>query len=273
MQFSVYYSIQLNNMKHLFKTGLLALALAGFNTTANAQHSELTFYTTMGNITIQLADSLVPRTVDSFQVRVAKKFYDGLIFHRVINNFMIQGGDPMGNGMGGPGYSTPDEYHPTLKNKRGSLAMANSGPNTNGSQFYINLVDNAFLDGHYVVLGMTTAGFPVVQSIGNVQTANGDRPVSDVKMDSVRITKFPWVLHDIKADEVHISAHTNNGMFTVDVPKTSTKVEAFNMSGQSVFSAEGKRSVKVDISKQPVGLYIVRLSNQQGTTESRIVKQ
>lgn len=259
-------------MKHLLKTGLLALALTGYNN-ANAQHSELTFYTTMGNITIQLADSLVPRTVDSFQVRVAKKFYDGLIFHRVINGFMIQGGDPMGNGMGGPGYSTPDEYHPTLKNKPGSLAMANSGPNTNGSQFYINLVDNAFLDGHYVVLGMTTNGFPVVQSIGSVPTANGDRPVTDVKMDSVRITKFPWALHDIKADEVHISAHTNNGVFTVDVPKASTKVEVLSMGNQTVFSAEGKKSVKVDISSHPNGLYIVRLSNKQGTAESRIVKQ
>jgi peptidyl-prolyl cis-trans isomerase A (cyclophilin A) len=259
-------------MKHVLKTGLLALAITGFNN-ANAQHTEMVFYTTMGNITIQLTDSLTPRTVDSFQVRVAKKFYDGLIFHRVINNFMIQGGDPQGNGMGGPGYSTPDEFHPSLKNKPGSLAMANSGPNTNGSQFYINLVDNAFLDGHYVVLGMTTEGFPVVQNIGNVQTAAGDRPVTDVKMDSVRITKFPWTFHDIKADEVHISAHTNNGMFTVDVPKISTKVEVFNMSGQSVFSAEDKRSVKVDISSQPAGLYVVRFSNKQGTAESRIVKQ
>jgi cyclophilin family peptidyl-prolyl cis-trans isomerase len=259
-------------MKHLFKTGLLALAIAGFNT-ANAQHSELTFYTTMGNITIQLADSLVPRTVDSFQVRVAKRFYDGLIFHRVINGFMIQGGDPQGTGMGGPGYSTPDEYHPTLKNKPGSLAMANSGPNTNGSQFYINLVDNAFLDGHYVVLGNTTNGFPVVQSIGGVQTANGDRPVTEVKMDSVRITKFPWKLNGMKADEVKLSSHTNNGTFSIDVPKASTKVEVIGMDNATVFSAEGKKSVKVDISAQPFGLYIVRISNKQGTAETRIVKQ
>lgn len=258
-------------MKQLFKTGLVALAIAGFNT-ASAQHTELVFYTTMGNITIQLADSLVPRTVDSFQVRVAKKFYDGLIFHRVINNFMIQGGDPMGNGMGGPGYSTPDEYHPTLKNKPGSLAMANSGPNTNGSQFYINLVDNAFLDGRYVVLGMTTDGFSVVQSIGAVQTAAGDRPVTEVKMDSVRITKFPWVLQGMKADDVRLSAHTNNGVFTVDVPKASTKVEVLSMGNQTVFSAEGKKSVKVDISAQPAGLYIVRFSNKQGTAQTRMVK-
>jgi cyclophilin family peptidyl-prolyl cis-trans isomerase len=259
-------------MKNLLKICLLAIALISFGK-AQAQRTEVTFYTTMGNIKVLLTDSLTPRTVDSFLSLVSKKFYDGLLFHRVIDNFMIQGGDPLGNGTGGPGWQIPDEFHSSLKNVPGALSMANSGPNTNGSQYFINLVVNSHLDNKHTVFGMVTSGFNIVQNIGKVAKDANDKPLTPVKTDSIRITKFPTTVNNIHPEDFHIYPNPSNGIFTIDLPNASTKVEILNVTGQSVFNTEGKRSVKVDISKQPIGLYIVRLSNQQGTTESRIVKQ
>jgi cyclophilin family peptidyl-prolyl cis-trans isomerase len=148
------------------------------------------FETSMGNFTIELFEQQTPNTVGNFVKLAEKKFYDGVIFHRVIDGFMIQGGDPTGTGRGGPGYQFADEIHPQLKhNSEGILSMANAGPNTNGSQFFITLVPTPHLDGRHSVFGKVTEGMDVVKKIGKTPTKAGDRPVTDVVMKTVRIEK------------------------------------------------------------------------------------
>ena len=148
------------------------------------------FETSMGNFTIELFEQQAPKTVENFVKLAEKKFYDGVIFHRVIDGFMIQGGDPTGTGRGGPGYQFGDEFHPLLQhNSEGILSMANAGPNTNGSQFFITLTATPHLDGKHAVFGKVVEGMDVVKKIGKTPTKAGDRPVTDVVMKSVRIEK------------------------------------------------------------------------------------
>ena len=148
------------------------------------------FETSMGNFTVELFEAEVPNTVGNFVKLAEKNFYDGVIFHRVIDGFMIQGGDPTGTGRGGPGYQFADEIHPKLKhNSEGTLSMANAGPNTNGSQFFITLVPTPHLDGRHTVFGKVSEGMDIVKKIGKTPTARGDRPVTDVVMKSVKIEK------------------------------------------------------------------------------------
>ena len=148
------------------------------------------FETTMGNFTIELFETEVPKTVDNFVKLAEKNFYDGVIFHRVIDGFMIQGGDPTGTGRGGPGYQFADEFHPKLKHtSEGVLSMANAGPNTNGSQFFITLGPTPHLDNRHAVFGKVVEGMDVVKKIGKTQTGMGDRPVTDVVMKSVKIER------------------------------------------------------------------------------------
>ena len=148
------------------------------------------FETTLGNFTIELFETQTPNTVGNFVKLAEKNFYDGVIFHRVIDGFMIQGGDPTGTGRGGPGYQFADEIHPQLKHSgEGILSMANAGPNTNGSQFFITLVPTPHLDGKHTVFGKVVEGMDVVKKIGKTPTARGDRPVTDVVMKSVRIER------------------------------------------------------------------------------------
>ena len=135
--------------------------------------------TSMGNITIQLYSDM-PITTGNFLSLVEKGFYDGVIFHRIIDGFMIQGGDPEGTGMGGPGYTIEDEFTDNNRNDRGTIAMANAGPNTGGSQFFINLVDNNFLDGKHPAFGKVIEGMDVVDKIGKVETDSNDRPLEEV---------------------------------------------------------------------------------------------
>ena len=148
------------------------------------------FETSMGNFTIELFEQQAPKTVANFVKLAEKKFYDGVIFHRVIDGFMIQGGDPTGTGRGGPGYQFADEFHPQLKhNSEGILSMANAGPNTNGSQFFITLTATPHLDGKHAVFGKVIEGMDVVKKIGKTPTKAGDRPVTDVVMKTIRIEK------------------------------------------------------------------------------------
>src|SRR6266571_8620500 len=128
------------------------------------------FETSMGNFTVELFDQQAPNTVANFIKLSEKNFYDGIIFHRVIDRFMIQGGDPTGTGRGGPGYTFADEIDPTLKhNAEGMLSMANAGPNTNGSQFFITLVPTPWLDGKHTIFGKVIKGMDVVKAIGKVE--------------------------------------------------------------------------------------------------------
>lgn len=153
--------------------------------------TQVTFYTNKGTFVVELNDTLTPITSGNFKSLVNSKFYDGVIFHRVIDNFMIQGGDPTGTGSGGPGYTIADEFDSSLSNVQKTISMANSGPNTGGSQFFINLVNNTYLNFAHAVFGKVILNFSVVQDIGNVPTDNNDRPISNVIMDSLRVT-YPF---------------------------------------------------------------------------------
>ena len=129
------------------------------------------FDTNKGTFEIELFEDKAPKTTENFIKLVEKGFYNGLIFHRVIDGFMIQGGCPKGDGTGGPGYTIPDEFHPDLRHSgEGILSMANAGPNTGGSQFFITLAKTAWLDGHHAVFGKVVKGMDVVKAIGKVET-------------------------------------------------------------------------------------------------------
>ncbi len=146
------------------------------------------FYTNMGNFEIELFTDKAPKTTQNFIDLSQKGFYDGLIFHRIIDNFMIQGGDPTGTGMGGPGYHIDDEFHPELKHSGpGILSMANAGPNTGGSQLFITLVETPWLDGHHAVFGKVIKNMDVVSKIGSVETNYMDKPLEDVVIERIEI--------------------------------------------------------------------------------------
>jgi peptidyl-prolyl cis-trans isomerase A (cyclophilin A) len=163
------------------------------------------FETSQGEVVVKLFEKEAPKTVANFtgladgskewiDVRLAKKekkpFYDGLTFHRVIPKFMIQGGCPLGNGTGGPGYKFEDEFHPSLRHdKPGKLSMANSGPNTNGSQFFITVAATPWLDDKHSIFGEVVEGMDNVMKISNVGRDSGDRPKTPVILQHVRIER------------------------------------------------------------------------------------
>ena len=146
-----------------------------------------TLHTNHGEIEFELFDDDAPQTVENFTKLARDGFYDGVIFHRVIPDFMIQGGDPTGTGRGGPGYQFDDEFN-QHKVVRGAFAMANAGPNTNGSQFFIVTADETpWLDGKHTVFGRVTNGMDVVDKISNVQTDASDKPREDVTIERVEL--------------------------------------------------------------------------------------
>ena len=147
-----------------------------------------TMQTNKGTIEIELFDDDAPKTVENFTKLARDGFYDGVIFHRVIPDFMIQGGDPTGTGSGGPGYQFEDEFNDN-KIVRGALAMANAGPNTNGSQFFIVTAESCpWLDGKHTVFGRVSSGMDIVDAIEQVETGPGDRPTDDVLIESVALS-------------------------------------------------------------------------------------
>ena len=146
------------------------------------------FETTKGRFTIELFRDKAPKTAQNFIDLTNKGFYNNLIFHRVIDGFMIQGGDPQGNGMGGPGYTIPDEFgEGLLHSSEGILSMANAGPNTGGSQFFITLDATPWLDGHHAVFGKVIEGMEIVREIGKVRTDRNDRPMPPVVIQKLTI--------------------------------------------------------------------------------------
>jgi peptidyl-prolyl cis-trans isomerase A (cyclophilin A) len=153
------------------------------------------FDTTEGKFKVKLFADKVPATVENFVTladgaKTGKPFYDGTIFHRVIPDFMIQGGDPEGTGRGGPGYKFADEFHPDLKHsKKGFLSMANAGPNTNGSQFFVTVAATPWLDKKHSIFGEVVEGYDVVHKISEVPRGPQDRPVKEVKVNSVKIER------------------------------------------------------------------------------------
>jgi len=163
------------------------------------------FETSLGNFKVELFEDRAPKTVANFAglaegskewtdprtgEKQKKPYYDGIVFHRVIEGFVIQGGDPLGEGHGGPGYQFEDEFHPELRHDRaGILSMANAGPNTNGSQFFITLAPTAHLDRRHSVFGSVVEGLDVIDQIGRVNTDRNDRPVKPVVMNRVWIER------------------------------------------------------------------------------------
>ena len=183
----------------------------------NAQ-TQVNFYTNYGDFRIQLYDSLVPITSSNFINLVNTKFYDGAIFHRVIDNFMIQGGD-----VSPTPATIADEFDSSLSNLQKTISMANSGPNTGNCQFFINLVNNTYLDfdkppytSKHPVFGITISGFDIVENIGNVPTNTNDMPLLDVIMDSVRI----------------VSLIQSNSNFLIDKESNRRLVRITNILGQ-----------------------------------------
>jgi cyclophilin family peptidyl-prolyl cis-trans isomerase len=146
------------------------------------------FNTNMGNFKIELYMDKAPLTVGNFIKLVDKGFYNGLIFHRVIPNFMIQTGCPQGTGYGGPGYTIRDEFDQNLKHdKPGILSMANAGPNTGGSQFFITVAPTPWLDGKHAIFGKVSEGMDIVDKISKVQTGRADKPLQDIVIKSITI--------------------------------------------------------------------------------------
>lgn len=178
---------------------LMMLVLFSFSVTACGSEEKkaakvppatAVFETNMGTFEIKLATEEAPITSANF-IKLSKEgFYNGVVFHRIIKDFMIQGGDPTGTGRGGPGYTIKDEFSQNLKHDSiGVLSMANSGPNTGGSQFFITLKDTPWLDGKHAVFGKVTKGIEVVKKIGEVKTDGSDRPLEDVVIKNIKIVE------------------------------------------------------------------------------------
>ena len=159
-------------------------------TEEKVKNTIVVFETSMGTMKAELFDQRAPITTDNFKKLINKNFYDGIIFHRVIKDFMIQGGCPDGNGRGGPGYKIKDEFHPELKHTSGGLlSMANSGPNTGGSQFFITLKATPWLDNRHAIFGKLIEGVDVLEKIGVTPTGDMDRPKKEVVMKKIYIQK------------------------------------------------------------------------------------
>lgn len=175
----------------LFTTGCSAAGMNDKDKGAKKMANPIAvFETNHGTFEIELFEDKAPITVKNFIDLAEKGFYDGLIFHRVIDGFMIQGGDPNGMGTGGPGYTIPDEFHKDLKHdSEGVLSMANAGPNTGGSQFFITLAATPWLDGHHSVFGKVVKGMDGVREIGKVDTDFQDKPLAKVVMEKVTIRR------------------------------------------------------------------------------------
>lgn len=172
----------------LISTGCSANSATDIKETSKAGKTVAVFETSMGDFTVELETQKAPKTSQNFIDLAKKGFYDGIIFHRIIDGFMIQGGDPTGTGRGGPGYTIPDEFDSTLKHDQaGILSMANAGPNTGGSQFFITLVPTPHLDGRHAVFGKVIKGMDVVKAIGKVATDRSDRPIVPVTIKKIQI--------------------------------------------------------------------------------------
>ena len=172
-------------MKKLF---LFFFLIIFYTININAAENKMILKIEYGDVEIELFSDIAPNHVKRIKTLAENKKYDGVVFHRVIDGFMIQGGDPSGDGTGGPGYEIKDEFGPGLKHdSKGILSMANAGPNTGGSQFFITLGPTPHLDGRHAIFGKVVIGMPIIEQIGKVEVDGSDRPKEEIKMVKVSI--------------------------------------------------------------------------------------
>jgi peptidyl-prolyl cis-trans isomerase A (cyclophilin A) len=226
---------------------LLLLTVNFILTVAQLQaQTRVTFYTNKGNFVVELNETKRPNTTKNFITLVNKKFYDKLIFHRVINGFMIQGGDPKGDGTGGTGGTIPDELSPAYSNLQKTIAMANLNKrNTGDCQFYINLVNNTGLDEKYTAFGIVITNFAVVQTIGKVATNSNDKPLVAVVMDSVRITPVTTSIEEQAANIQDLNIYPNpftteSVLFFNSKEEKAVELTVYNQQGQLIGAAQRK---------------------------------
>ncbi|MEH6764923.1 MAG: peptidylprolyl isomerase [Aequorivita antarctica] len=272
------------------KTILYFLFIIGSIGTVQSQ-TVVTFYTTLGDFEVELYDAQMPITVGNFLSLVDQEFYDGIIFHRVISNFVIQGGDPTGTGSGGPGYTIEDEFNPDLSNLKKTLSMANTGqPNSGGSQFFINLKDNIFLDfdnpplsSAHPIFGEVITGWDIVELIENVPVDGNDRPITPVVMNMVRVTQ-PLGTNDLDATESSYTIYPNpvTKQSVIEINSKTTDMTLFsimNVNGailatQNIQVQEGLNRINLSdfqIDKLPVGMYFMTINNNAVVTQKRFL--
>ena len=254
-------------MKHLFTFALLC-----WLSTTSAQ-TIVTFYTTMGDFEVEMADTLVPHTTGNFLRLTSIRYYDGVIFHRIIDDFVVQGGDPTGTGSGGPNHLILDEFDPSLSNVEMTISMANTGmPHSGSSQFFFNLVDNTFLDydkaplsSAHSVFGTVVSNWAGVKAIGKVATNGDGRPLVDVVMDSVRVTYNPFSTGiSTFEEEVDIQVYpnpiTSNSFVSILAEKQKTvQVSLFDAMGREIGGSE--KMLKRGLNEFPISaLYSAPLS-------------
>jgi cyclophilin family peptidyl-prolyl cis-trans isomerase len=250
------------------KIYLSILAITMLSANKLKAQTEVIFYTTMGIFEAEMYDTLQPITAGNFISLVEEEFYDGIIFHRVVEGFVIQGGDPTGTGFGGPGYTIEDEFDPLASNVQKAFGMANSGPNTAGSQFYINMVNNTYLDPNYPVFGIVTVNFDVVQDISEVPVNAADKPLTPVVMDSVRLkSDIPSnITENTVPLEISISPNPASDIIQLSIPNAEKQyqVRLINNQGQVFFEDVIFSQKNIPVSNLASGIYFVVIMNEEG---------
>ena len=257
---------------------LLLIALLFSSTFAAKAQTVVQFYTNHGEFTVELYDTLMPITTDNFIGLVNEKFYDGVIFHRVIEGFVIQGG-----------YNTPvppaipDEFSDETSNIQKTLGMANAGPNTGNSQFYINLVNNDYLDPNYPCFGITTEGFDVVLEIGSVPTNSNDKPIDDVIMDSLRVTGQTTSISELHNAPVLVEVYPNPFISSTQI---SFEIKQNSHVDLSIYDIHGRLVSQLINEHRQVGVhnvmwndvdatdevYFMRITTEEGAKTVRLMK-
>ncbi len=239
--------------------------------------TKVTFYTTLGNFDAEMYDSLMPITAGNFLSLVNSKYYDGVIFHRIIRNFVIQGGDPTGTGTGGPGYTIMDEFDSTgtLSNTIQTISMANSGPNTGGSQFFINLKNNTHLDYNkspltsaHPIFGEVREGWNIVDSISRVPVNPSDRPVKDVVMDSVRVTGYYVSVAELGFEAPKIKVTPNPFVDEIHLSGVELRelgsILVYTVDGVLVKEIVNPQSLTISMNNVSAGTYVIHTLYKNG---------
>jgi len=273
------------------KKSILTFAIALSTTFFVSAQTQITFYTTLGNFEAKMHDSIKPITAGNFISLTDSMFYDGIIFHRIISNFVIQGGDPLGTGYGGPGYAIPDEFDASLSNVERTLSMANSGPNTGGSQFFINLKNNKFLDFNkaplssaHPVFGIVQSGWSVCKAIEAVPVDGNDKPITPVVMDSVRVTGSYISVEEIEkmktVTKVYPNPISQESVLDIYVDNnTDVSLSLYSINGALLYSdvkslQSGKTLLplsEMGVQNLAEGVYFLSIENGKSVQQEKII--